>query len=139
MPTPSNELFVLAQVAPLSCLSLLIRVSFRVDVGPMCMYPLRSCRCAYHLCPIRNRDRTSSLQILSPPPSFFVSGDGFCYMRTFWNRGYREDVPVDKKPGWTTLVPQTINAELVRKVEGSGLLFVLVCMHPLRTGELSYS
>ena len=30
------------------------------------------------------------------------------------------------KSGWKTLVPRTIDAELVRKVEGDGLLLVLV-------------
>ena len=40
-----------------------------------------------------------------------------------------------KKSGWETLVPRTINAELVRKVEGSGLLLVLVRMYHLLTGE----
>ena len=70
------------------------------------------------------------------PHPFFVFGDGFCYMRTFWTRGYREAGPVDKKTGWKTLVPRTINAELVRKVDGSGLVLVLVRMYPLCTGEL---
>ena len=136
MPTPTDQLFVLTQVAPLYCLSLLIRVIVRVDVGPMYMYPLRRCCCASHLCTVPNCDCTSTLQLLSPPPSCFVFGDGFCYMRTFWTRGYREAGPVEKKPGWKTLVPRTINAKLVRKVEGAGLLLVLVRMYPLRIGEL---
>ena len=40
-----------------------------------------------------------------------------------------------KQSGWKILVPQIIDTEIVRKVEGPGLLFVLVCMYPLRTGE----
>ena len=76
----------------------------------------------------------SFFQLLPPPLSFFVFGDGFCDMRTFFTRGYRE-AGSEKKSGWETLVPRTINAELVRKVEGSGLLLVLVRMYPLLTGE----
>ena len=41
-----------------------------------------------------------------------------------------------KNYGWKTLVPRTIDAELVRKVEGYGLLLVLVCIYPLLIGEL---
>ena len=40
-----------------------------------------------------------------------------------------------KKSGWKTFVLQTIDAELVRKVEGTGLLFVLVRMYPLHKGK----
>ena len=40
-----------------------------------------------------------------------------------------------KKIGWKTLVPRTITTDLVRKVEVTGLLLVLVRMYPLRTGE----
>ena len=111
MPTPPDQLFLLAQVAPLSWLSLLIRVGVgvSVSVGPMCMYALHICRCVAHPCPGRNIDRPFSLQVLSPPPSFFVFGGGFCDMRAFCTRGYREAGPVEKKPGCKTLVPRTID------------------------------
>ena len=58
--------------------------------------PIRSCLCAAHPCPGCNRDYPSSLQLLSPPPSFFIFGDGFCDMCTFFTRGYREAGPVEK-------------------------------------------
>ena len=51
-----------------------------------------SCRCATRPCPGHNHDRPSSLRLLPPPPSFFVSGDGFCDMGTFCTRGYREAI-----------------------------------------------
>ena len=42
---------------------------------------------------------------------------------------------IRNKSGWKTLVTQTIDEELVRKVEVDGLLLVLVRMYLLRTGE----
>ena len=46
-------------------------------------------------------------------------------MHTFCTRGYIEAGPAEKS-GWKTLVPWTIDAELVRKVEGAGLVLVLI-------------
>ena len=78
-------------------------------------------------CPGRNCDRPPPLKLLSPPPYFFVFGDGYCEMRTFCTRGHREAVPAEKS-GKKTLVPRKVDAELVRKVEGAGLVLVLVRM-----------
>ena len=41
-----------------------------------------------------------------------------------------------KQSGWKTLVSRTIDTDLVRKLEGAGLLLILVSMYPLPTGEL---
>ena len=98
IPTPPDQFFFLSQVSPLSrlFLFLLIRVRVRVCVRPMYMYPLRNCRCTAHPCPVHNCDRPSSLQIFSKPPSFYVFADGFCDMRIFCTRGYREFGPAEK-------------------------------------------
>ena len=40
-----------------------------------------------------------------------------------------------KTSGWKTLFPWKIEAGLVRKVEGAGLLIVLVRMNPLHTED----
>ena len=98
------------------------------------MYPLCSCQCAAHLCPGHNRDCLSSFQILPPPPSFLslvmVSVTCVHFVPEDTDRMVQE-----KKSSWKTLVPRTIDAELLREVEGSVLLLVLVRMYPLRTGE----
>ena len=98
IPTPPNQLFFLAKVAPLSCLSLPISVGvcICVRVQPMRMYPLRICYCAACPCPGRNCDCLSSLQLFPLPPSCFVFSDGFCDMRTFCTRVFREAVPEEK-------------------------------------------
>ena len=49
--------------------------------------------------------------------------------------GAKERLVQQKQSGWKTLIPQTINAELVRKVEGTDLVLVIVRMYPLCTGE----
>ena len=91
IPTPPDQLFVLAHIAPLSYLSLLVRIGVRVSVRV-------------------NIQPTAD----DPPPRGNV-------------------VPtvevVKRKPRY----PSHEEAEV--QVEGAGLLFVLVCIYPLHTGE----
>ena len=94
-PLPINSLSSLKLPPSLSSPSSSVSAS-AFGVRPMPMYPLRSCRCAAHPCPVHNRYPQSSLQLFSPPQSFFVFGDGFCDMRTFCTRGYRESGPAEK-------------------------------------------